>query len=820
MLHYQNKFSLLFILLWIGISIASCTTEPETPVYTLSSSAEPSEAGSVLKSAEQREEGQNILIRAIPNKHWTFVSWAGDHNGTTKEIDVLMDSDKQVTAIFAKREYPLTIEVEGEGSVTEELISEKSTDYLHGSVIRLKAEADFGWEFVEWTGDVTGEEETIDVTIDGETNIKAVFRIVNFDLTVNVEGEGDVKQEIISQKTTSYPFTSTVRLTAEPSQGWEFVKWSGAHESNNPVIDVNIDKDKVILATFRRIDYRVRITIDGQGDVQQQIVQSKVIDTEYPFESVIQLVATPSNNWLFSNWAQDASGIENVIVVNVDKAKNITAKFVAIPSITTNAITQISQTGATSGGKISNSSGVSIVNKGICWSTNPETNPDINPDIDCVQLGSGSSDFTAQLEDLKPSTTYYVRAVLEYSHHSVVTRVLGQQRQFETGDPIQLPTVSTSSVSSITHNSASSGGNVSNDGNATVTTRGICWSTNQNPTSGNGTCASSGAGTGSYTVSMGSLSQSTQYYVRAYATNSAGTAYGESLSFSTTAAPVINLPTVSTVAITSVTTTSAVSGGNITSSGGAPVTNRGVCVSTSQNPTTNSSCTFEGSGSGVFSTVLSGLNAGTTYYARAFAVNSQGTAYGNQLSFTTTSPPPTAPPPPSSGGVQIALIFLDGVHFDVTINGVLIPASRGFDYKFGSAGVKVITTSGNFTTMALNPNQIKVGGLNNDGFGFFGYKVVNKNSSTNLYAINNNNNGNQHFWGTPATSNALGLINNRSGDTVYGTTYSDPLFYLGWRSNPVNQPNNRNFESVWSNTGKIAISFMNYGANHPNPVVP
>jgi|GEM_PF-1107370 len=823
MLQYQIKHSLFFAVLCIGISIASCTTEPETPVYTLTSNLEPtSESGSVLKSAEQREEGQTILIRAIPSKHWTFISWTGDHNGTEREIEVLMDSDKIITAIFEKRDYPLTIEIEGEGSVTEEIISGKSTEYQHGTAIKLRAEPENGWEFVEWRGSASGQDDTIEVTIDGETTITAVFKRIDFDLKVDIEGEGEVNQEIVTQKTSSYPFKTQVRLSAVPSNGWEFVSWTGDHESTNPNITVDVDRNKQITATFKRVDYKVRITIEGEGKVDQEIVQAKVIDTNYPFETSIQLTATPFDNWLWSNWAGDASGTDNVIEVNVDKAKNITAKFVAIPSVTTNSISQISQTGAVSGGQISNSSGVTIANKGLCWSTHPDTNPETNPDgIQCEKLGAGSSNYTVQMTNLQNSTTYYVRAVIEYSHHSTVTRVLGQERQFTTSDPIQLPSVTTNPVSAIKTYSAVSGGNVTGDGGADVTRRGICWSTAQNPSDENGTCSESGSGTGSFAITMGDLNPITSYYVRAYAINSAGTNFGNQVNFQTDQE--ISIPTVETGSASSITTSSAVVPGNVTSDGGATVTDRGVCVSTSQNPTTSNSCYNSGSGTGSFSSSISSLSSSTTYYARSYAINSTGTAYGGQTNFTTETPtttPPPSSPPPTSSSVQVALVFLDGTHFDVTINGTLIPASKGFDYTFGSAGVKVISTSGNLKSMALDPNQIKVSGLNNEGFGHFSYKVVNKNSSANLYAINGNHNGNAEFWGQPASSNPLGIINNRSGDTVYNTKYPDALFYLGWRFDPINQPNNRNFEDQWSKTGKVAISFFNYGKNHGSPAVP
>jgi hypothetical protein len=95
------------------------------------------------------------------------------------------------------------------------------------------------------------------------------------------------------------------------------------------------------------------------------------------------------------------------------------------------------------------------------------------------------------------------------------------------------------------------------------------------------------------------------------------------------------LSTVTTTNVTSIATTTAISGGNITSDGGALVTERGVCWSTTANPTIANSKTIDGSGSGSFVSNLMGLLAGTTYYIRAYATNSAGTAYGNELTLTT-----------------------------------------------------------------------------------------------------------------------------------------------------------------------------------------
>lgn len=204
------------------------------------------------------------------------------------------------------------------------------------------------------------------------------------------------------------------------------------------------------------------------------------------------------------------------------------------------------------------------------------------------------------------------------------------------GSTATLPTVTTSAPSNVTNNSATCGGNVTSDGGATVTARGVCWSTSQNPTISNNH-TTDGTGTGSFTSSITGLVESTTYYVRAYATNSKGTAYGTQQSFTTNGGGSNTTPTVTTSTPSNVTTNSATCGGNVTSDGGATVTARGVCWSTSSNPTINGNHTTDGTGTGTFTSSITGLAENTTYYVRAYATNSEGTSYGLQKSFTTES---------------------------------------------------------------------------------------------------------------------------------------------------------------------------------------
>ncbi len=129
------------------------------------------------------------------------------------------------------------------------------------------------------------------------------------------------------------------------------------------------------------------------------------------------------------------------------------------------------------------------------------------------------------------------------------------------------------------------------------------------------------------------LLPNTSYIYRVYSYNSAGKSptYSNEISIKTTAV----IATISTAAVSSITQTTAISGGTITNDGGATITARGVCWSTSANPTiTLSTKTIDGSGAGAFTSAITVLTANTTYYVRAYATNSVGTAYGNEVIFT------------------------------------------------------------------------------------------------------------------------------------------------------------------------------------------
>jgi hypothetical protein len=297
-----------------------------------------------------------------------------------------------------------------------------------------------------------------------------------------------------------------------------------------------------------------------------------------------------------------------------------TAQAVATLAATTTA-SSIGSTTAVSGGNITYNGGATVTVSGIIWSTS--SNPTIALSTKTTD-GAATGAFTSNITGLTPGTLYYVRS---YATNSVGTSY-GAQTSFTT---LNTATISvTESATSITSNSATTGGDITSDGGAAVTARGVVYGTS----TGSATFSvTSGTGTGTYSIGLTGLSPATTYYVRSFATNSVGTVYGTETSFTTIAIA----PTLTTTAASSITKYAANTGGTIISNGGSTISASGICWSTTATPTISDSKTTDGTSSGTFTSSLTSLTAGTIYYVRAYATNAIGTGYGALESFTTLS---------------------------------------------------------------------------------------------------------------------------------------------------------------------------------------
>ena len=262
---------------------------------------------------------------------------------------------------------------------------------------------------------------------------------------------------------------------------------------------------------------------------------------------------------------------------------------------------------------------------------------------------SGSS-LTVTANGLKAETTYYYRMRLNMEDGKVES----EKKTLKTAAYI-LPTVTTSEVTNISGTKADCRCNVTSEGDFTVTARGVCWSTADNPTIDDSHTVD-GGGAGSFTSNITGLTENTTYYVRAYATSSAGTAYGATRTFKTTE---YIFPTVTTSEVDYISAITAKCGGEVTE-GDYTVTARGVCWSTADNPTIDDSHTVDGGGAGAFISNITGLTENTTYYVRAYATSGAGTAYGETMTFETNNPNTF-----TVNGVSFEMVYVEGGSFDM-----------------------------------------------------------------------------------------------------------------------------------------------------------
>jgi hypothetical protein len=291
------------------------------------------------------------------------------------------------------------------------------------------------------------------------------------------------------------------------------------------------------------------------------------------------------------------------------------------PKLSTSQVLNVKSDSATVIGFVV-AEGDGFTEKGVCYNTAEA--PTITNSKTVYTGAATTATFAVKLGGLAYATKYYTRA---YATGAGGT-IYGEEFSFTTLPVV--PTLTTAVISVITGKTATGGGNVTVAGGATVTARGVCFAITRNPKITDSK-TSDGNGTGAFVSALAGLKGNTIYYVRSYATNSAGTGYGPEVTFTT----LVDLPTLTTVAITNVSGTGATSGGNITDDGGGSVTGKGVCWSTLANPTIADSKTTDGTGKGIFASTITGLSLSTTYHVRAYAINSVGVAYGPDIQFST-----------------------------------------------------------------------------------------------------------------------------------------------------------------------------------------
>lgn len=400
--------------------------------------------------------------------------------------------------------------------------------------------------------------------------------------------------------------------------------------------------------------------------ITHSVVKGEILDQKFSMKMINMIAGT---RYYARVYAISAAGTSYGQVVSF-----ITEKAILATGVVTGVVNGIALTSAGHRGSVGADEGSPVTARGICYSNTNSIPSLVNSTSTNMGIGTGS--FVGQISNLLPGTLYYTRA---FASNAAGTSY-GEVVSFKTLAPNLPGGVMLNNASSITQKTAFLSASVSDTGGGSITAKGFCYSkTTTTPTRENSTVVLAGLGTGNFNTSLSNLELNTNYYVRAYATNQAGTTYSSAISFRTS---LPGLPTdLSTYSASGLTISTAEVSGYVGGAGGGMISSKGICYSatTSSPMLSNSSIADAGSGTGSISISLKQLEQGKTYYYRVFATNEAGTAYGTTYSFTTRLPAvPSSVSTFSVSSITANSAYLNGA---VGNDGGAVNLKRGFVYS-------------------------------------------------------------------------------------------------------------------------------------------
>lgn len=239
----KNSSKIILRLLTLFFGILLCSTCKKDPIiqYDLKVSVLPNEGGTVSPLTGSYKDGESASITATPSTEFIFTGWSGDASGSVNPLTLTMTADKNITANFEKRKYPLSLTIDGSGTIKEEIVQTKSAniDYPSGTLVKLTAIPNTGYEFISWSGDYQGSDNPAVITIDKAKSITVKFKVKYNVLTsrVKIEIPGVNNKQIQSA---AYNVSG---MTYFVTNGQEYILLSGSYNGDEigPLIQLKKD---------------------------------------------------------------------------------------------------------------------------------------------------------------------------------------------------------------------------------------------------------------------------------------------------------------------------------------------------------------------------------------------------------------------------------------------------------------------------------------------------------------------------------------------------------------------------------------------------
>ncbi len=276
--------------------------------------------GAVFKTPDQPtyNHGTAVQLNASAGFGYSFSAWSGDTTGTMNPFTKIMNGNKSYTATFTLNVYTLSVTTVGSGSVAK---NPNQPTYNHGTSVVLTATPAVGYSFTAWSGDTTGTVNPFTKIMNGNKSYTATFTINSYTLTIVIDGNGAVVK-VPDQPT--YTHGSTVQITANPAAAHTFMGWSGDATGLTNPLNVVMNRNKTITATFSINMYSLTVNLIGSGLVEQEPTTQT---GTYAHGTLVQLTADPAHQYRFRMWSGDASGPDNPTSVMMTGPKVVNAHF-------------------------------------------------------------------------------------------------------------------------------------------------------------------------------------------------------------------------------------------------------------------------------------------------------------------------------------------------------------------------------------------------------------------------------------------------------------------------------------------------------------
>ncbi len=291
--------------------------------FTLTVNPTPAAGGTVVKTPDQPTytyPDTAVILQAIPNPGYTFVSWTGDQTGSTNPVTIQMTKSKTISANFTNM-YALTVTVVGPGSTVTK--SPSAATYVYGTEVTLTPNKAVGYTFTGWTG--ANASELVDIgggkwkiLMNGAKAITANFTN-QYTLTV-ISPHGTVTQ---TPDQPTYTYGTLVALSmGTVDTGYTFTGWSGGGCTGTDPCNVTMNSNTEVTANFQGDPVNLTIETAAGGAITADLAGP------YHYGDIVTLTATADPGYAFTGWTGDLSGItDNPAQLTLDGDKTIGATF-------------------------------------------------------------------------------------------------------------------------------------------------------------------------------------------------------------------------------------------------------------------------------------------------------------------------------------------------------------------------------------------------------------------------------------------------------------------------------------------------------------